>query len=176
VRLTCGGFCVGVVCHLGWMTVLAATAVRLVESVIPAEVLHDYAAGNYVCVRPLLGQVTDRETGDAQRLVIPCGSTHEAVCPACAEKARRLRMQQCAEGWHLVNDPLEPGEGNDGADGLADDHVTDSEPVAESRLRRMSALDDARTSTSCRARRQRTGRWAGPSPHGTGRRIGPRCS
>jgi hypothetical protein len=29
-----------------------------------------------VCVRPLLRRVTDRETGDAQRLVIPCGSTH----------------------------------------------------------------------------------------------------
>ena len=42
------------------MTVLAATAVRLVLSVIPAEVLHGYAVGKHVCVRPLLRQVTDR--------------------------------------------------------------------------------------------------------------------
>jgi replication initiator protein RepSA len=78
-----------------------ATADRVVESVIPAEVLHGYAVGKHVCVRPLLREVMDRETGDVQRLMIPCGSTREAVCPACAEKARRLRTQQCAEGWHL---------------------------------------------------------------------------
>ena len=106
-----GGFCVGVVCHLGCMTVRDATAARAVEPVITAQVVRDYAAGNHVCVRPLLRQVTDRETGGVERLVIPCGSTREAVCPACAEKARRLRMQQCAEGWHLGEDPLEAQRG-----------------------------------------------------------------
>jgi replication initiator protein RepSA len=89
------------------MKKLGATGVRVVEPVITAQVVHDYAAGNGVCVGhlPLLRQVTDRETGDAQRLVIRCGSTREAVCAACAEKARRLRMQQCAEGWHLEEEP-----------------------------------------------------------------------
>jgi hypothetical protein len=89
------------------MTVRDATVAQVAEPVIPAQVVHDYAAGKHVCVRPLLRRVTDRETGDVQRLVIPCGSTREAVCPVCAEKARRLRMQQCAEGWHLGKDPLE---------------------------------------------------------------------
>ena len=118
------------------MTVRDATMARAVEPVITAQVVRHYAAGNGVCVRPLLRQVTDRETGGVERLVIPCGSTREAVCPACAEKARRLRMQQCAEGWHLEEDPLEGSEDDDGADGMVDDADTESEPVAESQSRR----------------------------------------
>ena len=47
-----------------------------------------------------------RVTGSVEELTIPCGSTREAVCPPCAAKARRLRIQQCAEGWHLAEDPL----------------------------------------------------------------------
>ncbi|MGL5823853.1 MAG: replication initiator [Nocardioides sp.] len=59
-----------------------------------------------VCVRPLLREVTDRATGQVVRVPIPCGSTRASVCGACAEKARRLRMHQCREGWHLTEDPL----------------------------------------------------------------------
>jgi hypothetical protein len=116
------------------MTVRDATAARVVEPVIPAQVVHDYAAGKHVCVRLLLRRVTDRETGDVQRVVIPYGSTREAVCHACAEMARRLRMQQCAEGWHLEEDPLEANEVNAGADGMAEDLNVEPAPVAESRL------------------------------------------
>jgi hypothetical protein len=105
--------------------------------VITAQVVHDYAAGKHVCVRPLLRRVTDRETGDVQRLVIPCGSTREAVCPVCAEKARRLRMQQCAEGWHLGKDPLEGDEDDDGADGMAEDANINSGPAPASQPRRV---------------------------------------
>jgi hypothetical protein len=137
VSLIFAGFCVGVVCHLGWTTVRDATTARVVEPVITAQVVRDYAASNNVCVRPLLRQATDRETGGVERLVIPCGSTREAVCPACAEKARRLRMQQCAEGWHLDEDPLEASEDDDGADGMVDDADAESEPVAESQSRRV---------------------------------------
>lgn len=36
---------------------------------------------------------------------IRCGSTREAVCPSCAQRSRRLRMQQCREGWHLEHEP-----------------------------------------------------------------------
>ena len=28
-----------------------------------------------------------------------------SVCPSCADKARRLRMHQCREGWHRTDDP-----------------------------------------------------------------------
>lgn len=59
-----------------------------------------------VCRRPLLRRVTDRATDVVSAVPIPCGSTRASVCPACADKARRLRMQQCREGWHLVDDPL----------------------------------------------------------------------
>src|SRR6478752_7001548 len=58
-----------------------------------------------VCIRPLLRQVTDRATGAVTTVPIACGSTREKVCPSCAEKARRLRMHQCREGWHLTEDP-----------------------------------------------------------------------
>ena len=58
-----------------------------------------------VCIRPLLRKVTDRLTGTVTTIPLPCGSTREKVCPSCAEKARRVRMQQCREGWHLTEDP-----------------------------------------------------------------------
>ena len=58
-----------------------------------------------VCIRPLLRQVTDRATGVVTTVPIACGSTREKVCRSCAEKARRLRMHQCREGWHLTEDP-----------------------------------------------------------------------
>ena len=98
------------------------------EPVVTAEFVHDYAARNAVCVRPLMRQVTDRETGHVRRVAIPCGSTREAVCPACAEKARRLRMQQCAEGWHLEDDPLRDGT----TVGVNDDANLDAEPAEDS--------------------------------------------
>ncbi len=81
--------------------------------VITGEVVRDYAAKAGVCVRPLLRQVTDRETGQTTSVVIRCGSTRESRCPPCADKARRLRMQQCAEGWHLADDPLPSKPGDD---------------------------------------------------------------
>lgn len=74
---------------------------------VTPEFVQEYAAKNAVCIRPLIRQLTDRETNVVQHVVIPCGSTRESVCPPCAEKVRRLRMQQCQEGWHLVEDPLE---------------------------------------------------------------------
>ena len=87
-----------------------------------------------VCIRPLLRQVTDRATGAVTTVPIACGSTREKVCPSCAEKARRLRMHQCREGWHLTEDPprhldtdqlddedqLEDEEGADQADEAPD--------------------------------------------------------
>src|SRR3954449_3354923 len=80
------------------------------------ELVRDYAADVGVCIRPLLRQVTDRETGQTTSVVIRCGSTRDAVCPPCADRARRLRMQQCAEGWHLVDDPLPPPPAQDALD------------------------------------------------------------
>ena len=68
-------------------------------------VVHELALKEKVCVRPILHRVTDRETGAMTVVVMPCRSTRESRCPSCADAARRLRMQQCAEGWHLDHEP-----------------------------------------------------------------------
>ena len=137
-----------------------------------------------VCA-PLLRKVTARETGEVQQLVIPCGSTRDAVCPPCAEEARRLRMQQCAEEWHREDEPLgsslEDGQVRDGECAASDD-------VEGRRARRHGARSvrsawgrhgatrvrpaDARMRRIFRGCRSRIGRLDGRSPHRTARRIG----
>lgn len=72
---------------------------------ITAVMTKELAEAEGVCARPQLRRVVDRETGTVTRVALACGSTREAVCPACAGKARRLRMQQCAEGWHRTDEP-----------------------------------------------------------------------
>ncbi|MGJ7442230.1 replication initiator [Aquipuribacter sp. MA13-6] len=69
------------------------------------DMIRTWAEASKVCVRPLLRKVTDRDTGDTSTVPLPCGSTREHVCPACAYKARGLRQQQCREGWHLEHEP-----------------------------------------------------------------------
>jgi hypothetical protein len=88
------------------MTRPATSTPAATRPVLTPEVVRDYAAEAGVCVRPVLRKVTDRETGQVTSVVIRCGSTREVVCPPCAQRARRLRMQQCAAGWHLEDDPL----------------------------------------------------------------------
>ena len=75
--------------------------------VVTAQMAREVAQVHGVCIRPLMRRVLDRDTGTDTRVAIPCGSTHESVCPACATKARLLRIQQCAEGWHRDTE-LEP--------------------------------------------------------------------
>src|SRR4051812_10429042 len=67
---------------------------------VAPDVLHDLAVRNGVCVRPVLSRLTDTATGEQLVVPIPCGSTQERKCPPCADRARKLRMQQCREGWH----------------------------------------------------------------------------
>ena len=80
-----------------------------------------------VCARPVISHVTDLETGERRVVPIACGSTREDQCPPCAERARKLRMQQCREGWHLDTEPElhpadpEDGQAHDDGDGQADD-------------------------------------------------------
>src|SRR5215211_7061455 len=65
----------------------------------------ELAVAEKVCVRPVMRTLTDRLTGTTTTVPIPCGSTRESRCPSCAHRARVLRMQQCAEGWHLTDEP-----------------------------------------------------------------------
>jgi hypothetical protein len=58
-----------------------------------------------VCARPVVAWVTDTESGEVRVVPISCGSTREDRCPPCAERAKRLRMQQCRDGWHRDTGP-----------------------------------------------------------------------
>src|SRR5690606_34710621 len=72
--------------------------------------LREVAVAEGVCVRPVLQRVTDTLTGHVHTLVIPCGATLASSCPPCAERARKLRIQQCREGWHLEEEPVTPAD------------------------------------------------------------------
>jgi Replication initiator protein, pSAM2 len=93
---------------------------------ITPEVLQDLAVRHGVCVRPVLSRLTDTTTGETSVVPIPCGSTQARKCPPCAERARRLRMQQCREGWHRDDElPTKDTDELDQADEL--DEQTDAE-------------------------------------------------
>ncbi|WP_310961565.1 replication initiator [Nocardioides terrisoli] len=84
------------------------------------------AEANGVCIRPILHQVLDTHTGETRTVAIPCGATKASKCAPCADKARRLRMQQCREGWHRIDEPEhhdddteQPDERDVGAEGEA---------------------------------------------------------
>lgn len=96
------------------------------EPLVTNDMLRNTAENLGVCVRPLLRRLVDTETGEDQVVPIPCGSTRERVCKPCADKARRIRMQQCREGWHRSTEfpddtadepsPAESGDIDSGSD------------------------------------------------------------
>lgn len=57
------------------------------------------------CVRPVPVKRIDVATGETMVVPIPCGNMQSAVCPSCADEARRLRVHQAREGWHLDTEP-----------------------------------------------------------------------
>jgi hypothetical protein len=73
---------------------------------LSADVVQALAEQHGVCIRPLAMRRIDTTTGRVDIVPVPCGSTREDQCPPCAEKARRLRMTQCREGWHLDTEPV----------------------------------------------------------------------
>lgn len=117
---------------------LTTTAEPITTSMVQAGADH---VG--VCRRPLLRKVTDRLTSQVTSVPIPCGSTRASVCPACADKARRLRMQQCREGWHLVDDPLPDDEPTDepDLDDLNEGDQDDADGQSDRRVRSTRRLD-----------------------------------
>lgn len=95
-----------------------------------------------VCARPVISKVTDIETNETRVVPIACGATTASKCKPCAEKARKLRMQQCREGWHLDHepDPPEPAADPDDEDeGQTDDD--EQERRVRSTRRRQDAPD-----------------------------------
>ncbi|WP_116247961.1 replication initiator [Nocardiopsis sp. FIRDI 009] len=70
------------------------------------EVAEQVAADHGVCIRPVSLRRTDIATGATEIVDVPCGSTLESRCPACARRKRSLRRTQCEEGWHLAAEPV----------------------------------------------------------------------
>jgi hypothetical protein len=85
-----------------------AQMTRAQRAVLPlsAEVAQALAEQHGVCIRPLAMRRIDTSTGRVDIVPVPCGSTREDQCRPCAEKARRLRMAQCRQGWHLDTEPV----------------------------------------------------------------------
>jgi hypothetical protein len=73
---------------------------------ISTEVAQVLAEQHGVCVRPLAMRRIDTTTGRVEIVPVPCGSTRDDQCSPCADKARRLRMAQCRQGWHLDTEPV----------------------------------------------------------------------
>jgi hypothetical protein len=73
---------------------------------ISVDVAQALAEQHGVCIRPLAMRRIDTTTCRIDIVPVPCGSTREDQCPPCADKARRLRMAQCRQGWHLAEEPV----------------------------------------------------------------------
>jgi hypothetical protein len=73
---------------------------------LSTDVAQALAEQHGVCVRPLAMRRIDTSTGRVDVVPVACGSTREDQCRPCADKARRLRMAQCREGWHLEAEPV----------------------------------------------------------------------
>jgi Helitron helicase-like domain at N-terminus len=92
------------------MTTIRATRADRMAMPMARDVLRDVAIENGACIRPIQLRRTDRDTGQSETVLVPCGSTLESVCPPCAERAKVLRAGQCREGWHLEDEPgITPG-------------------------------------------------------------------
>jgi hypothetical protein len=106
------------------------------------EVVQAAALAAGVCGRPVVARVTDVESGELRVVPISCGSTRQDRCPPCAERARRLRIQQCREGWHLETEPEhQPRPPDDGGDGDGQGDELDTERRVRSTRRRQDAPD-----------------------------------
>jgi hypothetical protein len=79
--------------------------VRKLTGPVMREVAKTSAEQVGACVRPLALRRIDRETGATIVVPIPCGGTRASVCGPCADRARRLRLWQAREGWHLDEEP-----------------------------------------------------------------------
>jgi hypothetical protein len=73
---------------------------------LSAEIAQVLAEQHGVCIQPLAMRRIDTTTGRVDIVPVPCGSTRADQCRPCADKARRLRMAQCRQGWHLDTEPV----------------------------------------------------------------------
>ena len=90
---------------LGGDAMTTQTRAERMRQPLAIDVVTATAEKHGVCVRPFTMEVGDLDTGELRHVAVPCGSTVESVCGPCARKARALRITQCREGWHLVDEP-----------------------------------------------------------------------
>jgi replication initiator protein RepSA len=81
------------------------TRAQLAALPLSTDVALAIAEQHGVCVRPIAMRRINTTTGRTDIIAVPCGTTREDYCRPCADKARRLRMAQCREGWHLDTEP-----------------------------------------------------------------------
>jgi integrase len=119
------------------MTSHEPTSPVSVADVMDNDLLRATAEKVGVCVRPLLRRVVDTETGEDRVIAMPCGSTRERACKPCADKARRVRMHQCREGWHRTEEfPPDPADDASDATDAAGDETGDDQDQGAARKRR----------------------------------------
>jgi hypothetical protein len=90
---------------------------RLLRAKMPfaRTVAVDVAVEFGVCTRPIPLRRLDITTGETSIVDVPCRATLSSKCPPCADRARKLRAQQCREGWHLDVEPdLSPDPSTEG--------------------------------------------------------------
>ncbi|WP_231644811.1 replication initiator [Sciscionella sediminilitoris] len=87
------------------MTTEEPTPIRKIMAPLARQLAESAAEQVGACVRPFAVRRIDNETGEKIVIPIPCGSTRTSVCPSCAVRAKRLRMHQAREGWHLTEEP-----------------------------------------------------------------------
>ncbi len=83
---------------------MTARAIRL-ASPLARDALRQVTQDRGGCIRPVQLRRTNLDTGEVTQVLIPCGSTFETACPACAKRAQGLRAEQCRDGWHLEHEP-----------------------------------------------------------------------
>jgi hypothetical protein len=70
------------------------------------QILQELARTYGICLHPLVLRRTDIVTGETEILEVPCGARLASRCAPCAERNRRLRIQQIRDGWHLNEEPI----------------------------------------------------------------------
>ncbi len=81
------------------------SGLRKIVAPLARELAEAAAVEVGACLRPLAVRRLDTATGATQVIPIPCGATRATKCAPCADRARRARMWQAQEGWHLDTDP-----------------------------------------------------------------------
>lgn len=103
-----GGFGPAPVPNAGWIDEDQLTRAQKALLALSGDVARQLAEDHGVCVRLMAMRRLETSTGRVDVVPVPCGARDEAKCRPCAEKARRLRMVQCREGWHLEDEPTPP--------------------------------------------------------------------